>query len=219
MTQIQKATILHTLYHYKALGYEYIDEIKPKIKPSTSLPNSLDKMQSFISSCHLCDLAKSRKNIVFGEGNINADLMFVGDVPSASEDSMAKAFVGRSGELLNKIIQNVLGLKREDVYLTNIVKCRSQNDKALTNEQIHACVGYVLQQINIIKPKIIVALGSTSFQALSQQHLINIQKARGQIFTCNNAKLIPTFHPSYLLRNPSAKKLVYQDMLKVKGLL
>lgn len=222
MTSIQKAHLLHQLYQYRALGFEYTKEsgaLHSALDKSSNLSNSLDGMKNAVTSCHLCALSKTRKNVVFGEGNPQAKLMFIGEGPGANEDASGRPFVGRAGELLTRIITNVLNLTRQDVYIANIVKCRPPKNRVPTMEEVDACKPYVLQQIEFIKPKIIVALGSTSYHHLTQEYDTKISRVRGEVFDFMGAKLIPTFHPSFLLRNPSAKKEVFQDMLRVKGLL
>ncbi len=221
MTQIEKIRLLKLLYQYRAMGIEYFKEYNP-IRADINMPaniSSLTEIEEKIKKCHLCPLAKTRKNIVVGEGNPNADLMFIGEAPGANEDETGKPFVGRAGMLLTKIIENVLHLKREDVYIANIVKCRPPNNRVPTLEEVSSCKPYLLEQIKIINPKLIVALGSTSYHHLSEDYNMPISKIRGEILEFGNAKLIPTYHPSFLLRNPSAKKDVFADMLKVKNLL
>ncbi len=222
MVQLQKAKILYQLYQLKALGYEYIKETKARenaSEHSSDLPQSIDKMNDMAQNCYLCPLAKTRKNIVFGEGNINADLMFIGEGPGASEDEVGKPFTGRSGQMLTKIIENVLGLKREDVYITNIVKCHPPNNRVPNIDEVEACRAYLLQQIKTVNPKIIVALGSTSYHHLTKEYDTKISQVRGEVYDFGDAKLVPTFHPSYVLRNPTSKKEVYHDILRVKGML
>ena len=222
MTTIQKAKLLHQLYQYRSMGFSFIKENRPVETASEStslLPDSIEAMKPMVQSCHLCDLAKGRKHVVFGEGNPQARLMFVGEGPGTSEDETGRPFVGRTGELLNKIIQNVLGLQRSDVYITNIVKCRPAGNRVPNMDEVDACKPYLLRQIELVKPEIIVALGSTSYHHLTGEYETPIAQVRGEILTFGDAKLIPTFHPSFLLRNPSAKKEVFHDMLKVKSLL
>lgn len=222
MIKLQKARMLYQLYLYRALGYEYIKETKATqsaTKFSNSLPNSLQNMKPLVQNCHLCSLAKTRKNVVFGEGDPNAQLMFIGEGPGANENELGRPFVGLAGELLNKIITNVLEVKRQDVYIANIVKCRPPNNRVPTLDEVESCRPYIMQQIKAINPKIIVALGSTSYHHLTKEYGTKISQVRGEVFDFGNAKLIPTFHPSFLLRNPSAKKDVYHDMLRVKRLM
>ncbi len=217
---MEKAKLLKLLYQYRSLGFDYIKDYKPFIgKQNQHMYGSLREIETKVKNCHLCPLAKSRKNVVFGEGNPNANLMFVGEGPGANEDETGKPFVGRAGMLLTKIIENVLHLKRSDVYIANIVKCRPPNNRVPTLEEVAACKPYLMEQIALIKPKIIVALGSTAYHHLTDDYDMPISKIRGEIIEYGDAKLIPTYHPSFLLRNPSAKKDVFADMLKVKKLL
>lgn len=221
MTDVEQIRLLKLLYQYRAMGFEYFKEYKPleQGKEDPFLPNEINSLEKNVSNCYLCDLAKRRKNTVFGEGNLGAKLMFIGEGPGASEDESGRPFVGRAGELLTKIITNVLELSREDVYIANIVKCRPPENRVPTLEEVAACKPYLIQQIKMIEPKIIVALGSTSFHHLTGEYEMPISKIRGEVLDFGNAKLIPTYHPSFLLRNPSAKKEVFADMLKVKGML
>ncbi len=220
MKKHKKLHILNTLYIYKSLGLKYIDNIQDITQNNNStksLPNNLNNLQNIVQNCHLCQLSKTRKNVVFGEGDENADIMFIGEGPGATEDETGKPFVGKAGELLTKIIENVLFLQREQVYIANIVKCRPPNNRVPTPNEVESCLPYLLKQINLIKPKIIITLGATAYNNLTNDKT-SISKIRGEVLSFGNAKLIPTFHPSFLLRNPSAKKYVFADMKKVKRL-
>lgn len=219
MKNLKNALLLKQLYLLKQLGYKYTD-LTPfkKDEPDLSLPNTLDKLKKQAMECHLCQLSKSRTHVVFGEGNSDADLMFVGEAPGATEDSSAKPFVGRSGELLTKMIENVLSFSRSEVYITNIVKCRPRNNAEPTPAEAHTCQPYLLKQIELIKPRIIVALGATAYHYLSGDDT-NISKVRGTVIQKKGYVLIPTYHPSYLLRNPSAKKEVFEDLKMIKALM
>ena len=219
MKNLKNALLLKQLYLLKQLGYNYTSVTAFKEdEPNLSLPNTLEKLKKQALECHLCQLSKSRSHVVFGEGNPKANIMFIGEAPGATEDSSGKPFVGRSGELLTKMIENVLLIPRESVYITNIVKCRPGNNAEPKPTEVHACQPYLLKQIELIKPKIIVALGTTAYHYLSGDES-KISKIRGTIHQENGYKLIPTYHPSYLLRNPSAKKEVFEDLKKVKVLL
>ena len=220
MKKHKKLRTLNTLYIYKSLGLKYIDNIQDITQNNNStksLPNNLNNLQNIVQNCHLCQLSKTRKNVVFGEGDENADIMFIGEGPGATEDETGKPFVGKAGELLTKIIENVLFLQREQVYIANIVKCRPPNNRVPTPNEVESCLPYLLKQINLIKPKIIITLGATAYNNLTNDKT-SISKIRGEVLSFGNAKLIPTFHPSFLLRNPSAKKYVFADMKKVKRL-
>lgn len=220
MTKPEKIRLLKLLYQYRAMGFEYFKDYKPlEDKTSTILPNEFYSLEESVKGCHLCNLSKTRKNTVFGEGNQNADLMFIGEGPGNSEDAAGRPFVGRAGDLLTNIIENVLGLKRKDVYIANIVKCRPADNRVPTPEEVSACKPYLLHQIKMVNPRIIVTLGPTSYHHLSDDYDTPLSKIRGEVLQFNNATLIPTYHPSFLLRNPSSKKEVYQDMLKVKSIL
>ena len=220
MTQIEKIRLLKLLYQYRAMGFEYFKEYKPlSQKENFSLPRNLDELKNAVLKCHLCSLAKSRKNVVFGAGNLKADIMFIGDNPGVSEDEAGEIFTGRAGEMLTKMIENVLHLKKEAVYMANIIKCKTPENRVPTPGEVSSCKPYLMQQIQTINPKIIVALGSTSFHHLTGEYDTPIDKVRGVVMNFGKAKLIPTFHPSFLLRNPSAKKEVYADMLKIRSML
>jgi len=213
--------LLKDLYTHKFFGFEYFDDIKPTFKQKisqTSLTSFLN-LETIVKQCHICNLAKSRKNIVFGEGNENADIMFIGEAPGALEDEIGKPFVGRSGEILTKIITNVLKMQRSEVYITNILKCRPHNSASPTFEEASNCKDYLFTQIELVNPKIIVTLGATAYKYLTNDMEMSISKIRGSIIDFGGIKLIPTYHPSYLLRNPSAKKDVLEDIKKVKALL
>ncbi|NPA73993.1 MAG: uracil-DNA glycosylase [Epsilonproteobacteria bacterium] len=222
MQDIDRLKLLKELYTYKSIGYDYIEDIKladnKRQFSSHPLPDDLTALEQIVKNCHLCQLSKTRKNVVFGEGDPNAKLMFIGEGPGANEDSTGKPFVGRAGELLTKIIENVLLLKREDVFIANIVKCRPPGNRVPTDIEVKECIPYLLKQIELIKPSVIVTLGATAYKNLTLD-TTSVSKIRGEILDYNGIKLIPTFHPSYLLRNPSAKKFVYFDMKKVKILL
>lgn len=220
MTQIEKIRLLKLLYQYRGMGFEYFKEYMPlSQKENFALPRNLDELKNAVLKCHLCALAKSRKNVVFGVGNLKADIMFIGDNPGVSEDETGEIFTGRAGEMLTKMIENVLLLKREDVYMANIIKCKTPENRVPTPEEVASCKPYLMQQIQTVNPKIIVALGSTSFHHLTGEYDTPIDKVRGVVMNFGKAKLVPTFHPSFLLRNPSAKKEVYADMLKIRSML
>ena len=219
MKNLRNALLLKQLYQLKQLGYNYTNITAYKEDElDLSLPNTLESLQKQAQNCHLCELSKSRQKVVFGEGNPHADLLFIGEAPGATEDSSGKPFTGRSGELLTKMIENVLQLSRSDVYITNIVKCRPPNNQVPTPTQAHTCQPYLLKQIELIKPKLIVTLGATAYHYLTGDET-GITKIRGILHKQNGYTIIPTYHPSYLLRNPSAKKEVFEDLLKVKDLM
>lgn len=175
----------------------------------------LDKIKSKYKDCQKCPLAKQgRSQVVFGMGNPYAKLMFVGEGPGRDEDKLGIPFVGRAGQLLTKIIE-AMKLTREDVYISNVVKCRPPNNRTPLPNESDICKNLILfKEIEIIKPKIICALGATAAQGLLGYNT-NISKTRGIFFQFNNSLVLPTYHPAYLLRNPDAKKIVWEDMKKI----
>ena len=216
MTKTVKNQLLRNLYNLKSFGYEYhetLDFFSSEVK-NFKLPNNLDALKNSVEHCYLCELCKSRKNVLFGYGNANSDIMFISDEPSNSEDEMGAFYSGKSGELLTKMIENVLNIHKEEVYLTTLVKCKSLN--GLNNSNIDTCNDYLLKQIELIKPKLIVALGERTYSYLLKNNM-NFAQIRGKDLVYNGITLIATFSPSFLLRNPSSKKDAYYDMLKIKN--
>jgi uracil-DNA glycosylase family 4 len=184
----------------------------------TSAADSLAAVRADIGDCTRCKLhAQGRTQIVFGVGNPDADLMFVGEAPGADEDVQGIPFVGRAGQLLTKIIE-AIDLKREDVYIANVIKCRPPGNRNPEPDEVETCEPFLFQQIDLIKPKVIVALGKFAAQGLLRT-LDPISRLRGRVYDYRGAKLVPTFHPAYLLRNPSSKRDVWEDMKLVKRLL
>ena len=175
-----------------------------------SKESMLESLEMEVLSCRRCPLAAGRTNVVFGTGNPEAALMFIGEAPGHDEDLQGLPFVGKAGALLTKIIE-AMGLKRKDVYIANVVKCRPPENRNPLPTEILACEEHLVRQVDIIKPRVICALGKISSQALllTQEP---ISKARGVFQEYRGIKVMPTFHPAYLLRNPDDKKLVWQDM-------
>jgi len=169
----------------------------------------LNQLNSICSKCNRCRLHENRTNIVFGEGNPQTDLMFVGEGPGSNEDRLGRPFVGKAGHLLDKMLK-AIDLTRDEIYITNIVKCRPPGNRNPEESEIEKCLPYLRWQVKIIKPKIIVSLGSISAKELINED-IKITKDRGRIFTKGKIKFIPTLHPAYLLRNPNAKKDSWED--------
>ncbi|MCF6200817.1 MAG: uracil-DNA glycosylase [Hydrogenimonas sp.] len=202
----------------KELGVSYVPLIEKRSGPATTLPNDLGALEKIVSECRLCPLSKTRTKTVFGEGNIHASLMFVGEGPGAQEDISGRPFVGRAGDLLTKMIENAIEIPRSSVYIANIVKCRPPNNRVPTPEEAYTCLPYLMKQLEIVSPRVVVALGATAYHYLTGDKS-GITKVRGEIIDMGSYRIVPTYHPSYLLRNPSAKKEVYQDLLKIKRLL
>ena len=175
---------------------------------------SLEELRAAIGDCQRCKLCSGRTNLVFGVGNPHAALMFVGEGPGRDEDLQGEPFVGRAGQLLTDIITKGMGLKREDVYIANVVKCRPPENRNPEPDEVAACEPFLKKQIDLIRPKIIVGLGKFAVQTLLQSKM-PITKLRGNWHSYHGIKLMPTFHPAYLLRNPADKKLVWEDIKKV----
>jgi uracil-DNA glycosylase len=184
----------------------------------TNPADALSAIREDIGDCTRCTLhTLGRTQIVFGSGRPDADLMFVGEAPGADEDLEGVPFVGRSGQLLTKIIE-AIGLARDDVYIANVIKCRPPQNRNPEPDEVATCEPFLFRQIDAIKPKVIVALGKFAAQTLLRTE-DPISRLRGRLFDYRGAKLIPTFHPAYLLRNQSAKRDVWEDMKLVKKLL
>ncbi len=175
---------------------------------------ALKALREEIGDCRRCGLSNGRTNIVFGEGNPDAKLMFIGEAPGKEEDLQGRPFVGDAGMLLTRLIEK-MGLKRGDVYIANIVKCRPPMNRDPEIDEIEKCRGFVERQIEIINPKIIMSLGRISVQTLIGNTKLKITAIRGKFFDYKGIPLIPTFHPAYLIRNPKDKWLTWDDAQKV----
>lgn len=217
--------IVESLKAYAELERESGTEVfmRPTKEPpkaaqkSRSKEIALEVLRREILESKCCQLCRTRTNLVFGSGSPDAKLMFVGEAPGADEDLQGLPFVGRAGQLLTKIIESI-GLKRSDVYICNILKCRPPNNRVPFPTEILACESYLNRQIDIIKPEIICALGKFAAQTLLKVQT-PITQLRGKFYDYDGAKLMPTFHPAYLLRNPADKRLVWEDMKKIKTAL
>jgi uracil-DNA glycosylase family 4 len=194
-----------------ARGVSSLNDLRPHLLP-------LAVIREDLGDCTRCKLhTLGRKQIVFGVGNPNADLMFVGEGPGADEDIQGEPFVGRAGQLLTKIIE-AIGMKREDVYIANVIKCRPPGNRNPEPDEVAQCEPFLFRQIDAIKPKVIVALGKFAAQCLLRTS-DPITRLRGREYKYRDAILMPTYHPAYLLRTPSAKREVWEDMKRVKALL
>lgn len=179
---------------------------------------TLPVIREDLGECTRCKLhTRGRQQIVFGAGNPSADLMFIGEAPGHDEDVQGIPFVGRAGQLLTRIIE-AIELKREDVYIANIIKCRPPENRNPEPDEVAACEPFVFRQVQSIRPKVIVALGTFAAQALLRTK-DPISRLRGNVYRYGDARLIPTFHPAYLLRSPERKRDVWEDMKKVRALL
>jgi DNA polymerase len=187
---------------------------------SQTLPESgetIEEIRADIGNCTRCPLHEGRTKIVHTTGNFNAELLFVGEAPGADEDAKGEPFVGRAGQLLNKIIE-AIGLKREEVAIGNINRCRPPGNRAPTLPEAHTCRPFLIREIAVIRPKVIVVLGNTACQNLLDTK-VGITKLRGNFQDYYGVKVMPTFHPAYLLRDPSKKRETWEDMKKVRDYL
>ena len=181
---------------------------------ATHTSDAMEIIRVDLKDCKLCKLSPTRKNIVFGSGNPDADLMFVGEAPGADEDERGLPFVGRAGQLLTKIIE-AIDMSREEVYICNILKCRPPGNRNPDTDEIAACEQFLFRQIEAVKPKVICALGAFSAKTLLRT-TEPISRLRGHLVDYRGAKLMATFHPAYLLRNPNEKRKVWEDMQAIR---
>jgi uracil-DNA glycosylase len=183
---------------------------------SDALP-TLSILKKRVKECKKCSLADTRKNVVFGEGSVKARLLFIGEAPGEEEDLQGRPFVGRAGKLLDQMIDRI-GLRREEVYICNVLKCRPPNNRDPEPDEAEACKGYLLSQLEIINPKIICTLGRHAYNTLLGVDE-SITRIRGTLTTFKGTKLLPTYHPSFLLRNQNRVKEAWEDMERLKQLL
>ncbi|HUF18201.1 MAG TPA: uracil-DNA glycosylase [Thermoanaerobaculia bacterium] len=207
-------TLRHELGLLRDLGFTHLDvRAAPVVVADASDPSDWDSLEQKAKICTACRLAETRTQVVFGTGNRNADLMFIGEGPGRDEDLAGEPFVGRAGQLLTDIIK-AMKLTREQVYIANVVKCRPPANRNPEPDEMDACRPWLRRQIELIQPRVIVTLGRFALQSTMEQSLA-ISSARGRWLTLSGVKVMPTYHPAYLLRNPSAKKDVWSDMKQV----
>jgi uracil-DNA glycosylase family 4 len=180
-------------------------------------PETLEQIREDLGDCRRCKLAPTRKTIVFGEGNPHAELVFIGEGPGADEDEQGLPFVGRAGKLLNRMMQSV-GLKREDVYICNIVKCRPPANRTPESDEVNACSPFLYRQIEAIKPRLICCLGAPAVRTVLGIKE-GITKIRGKFYTFGSAQALATVHPAYVLRNPREEKILREDFEKIRDFL
>jgi uracil-DNA glycosylase family 4 len=193
-------------------------EITPQDEESLPQANeTLEDIWTDIGICMRCPLSESRTRVVNSEGNRQARLMFIGEAPGADEDASGRPFVGRAGQLLNKIIE-AIGLKREDVLIGNVNRCRPPQNRTPTLQEAHTCKPFLLREIAIVRPEVIVVLGNTAMKNLLDTKE-GITKLRGKFQDYKGIKVMPTFHPAYLLRDPSKKREAWEDMKTVRDFL
>lgn len=179
--------------------------------------HNLGEVYEEVSRCRKCDLCKTRTNTVFGEGNLKADLMFIGEAPGQREDEQGRPFVGPAGQLLDKMIA-AIGMTREDVYICNVVKCRPPYNADPKPEYAETCIPYLREQVRFIRPKVIVCLGRIAMQHVLRE-TAGITRIHGKIYERKGFYIVPTFHPAALLRDPDKKRLAWEDFKTIRDLL
>jgi DNA polymerase len=210
----------------KEFGFTHLDVGRPPLavgreekssangqRPTANESDLLGDLRAIAIACEKCRLSKTRTQVVYGVGNPKADLMFIGEAPGRDEDLQGEPFVGRAGQLLTDIIK-AMKLTRDDVYIANVIKCRPPENRNPEPDELDACRPYIRRQVELIQPKVIVTLGRFALQSLTEK-AYGITSVRGQWLEYNGVKVMPTYHPAYLLRNPAAKKDVWADMKKV----
>jgi uracil-DNA glycosylase family 4 len=202
------------LEYLKGMGIVSLPTSEIKVgEPNPSRVMTMEEVRRELGDCKRCKLHRTRQTIVFGEGNERATLMFIGEGPGYDEDVQGRPFVGKAGQLLTKIIESI-SLPREEVYIANIIKCRPPQNRNPEPDEIQSCTPFLMKQIRVIRPGIICALGTFSAQTLLKTDT-KISALRGKFFDLEGIKVIPTYHPAFLLRNPDRKREVWEDMKKI----
>lgn len=213
--------IIQQLEFFRDIGVEAVRVTEAREVPpanaavSTAPTDTLDGIRSDIGDCQRCKLAPTRTTIVFGSGNPNAEIVFVGEAPGYEEDQRGLPFVGEAGQLLTKIIES-MGIKREDAYICNILKCRPPGNRNPEPDEVLACSPFLKRQIAAIRPKIVCCLGKFAAQTLLQNGA-PISRLRGEFHDIDGMRVIATFHPAYLLRSPEKKREVWEDMKAIRA--
>jgi DNA polymerase len=205
----------HVLEFYQALGVSRLPLNLPDSPPlnSEDKGEALEELKRKFEACGACRLSKGRKTVVFGEGNPDARLMFIGEGPGREEDLQGRPFVGDAGKLLTSLI-NRMGFQREEVYIANVVKCRPPMNRDPQEDEVAACLPVLKRQVEIIAPEVIMLLGRVAAQTVLETK-VPISKLRGKFSSFQDIAVMPTFHPAYLLRNPKEKMLVWADAQKI----
>ncbi|WP_245534131.1 uracil-DNA glycosylase [Sulfurimonas autotrophica] len=213
----QNLVLLQNLYRLKAMGFEYIEHFNVNDKTNYEKPNTLEALAQNIASCHLCDLSKSRTQSMSGYGSKDAKLVIIDYSVSQAQDSSNSYYAGRSGETLKNMIEKVLHLSIDDIYLTHAVKCKPLQSNKPSPSEYNSCKNYLFSQLDFIKPKVIVTLGEDAYTHITGD--TNFENVRGHVIDYKEYKLIPIYHPQYLLRNPHLKKITLNDLKTIKSCL
>jgi len=202
----------------RELGFEYSDPFSINEKSLQTIPMTIEQLSQNISTCHLCDLSKSRTQSMSGYGNPHANLMIIDFSVSANEDETNSYYAGRSGETLKNMVQNVLKLSVDDVYFTHAIKCKPLNSNMPSDSEWESCQSHLFSQMEFVKPKVVVTLGEYSYAKVTGENE-NFQSLRGHVIDFKKYKLIPIDHPQFLLRNPELKKIALNDLKTIKSCL
>lgn len=218
MKSFQNLVLLQNLYRQKALGFEYSDPFLVNEETKQDKPTNMQELIRNISTCHLCDLSKSRTQSMSGYGDVNATLMIIDFTVSQTDDSSNNYYSGRSGEVLKNMIENVINLKIDDVYFTHAIKCKTLNSNTPSTSEFNSCKSYLFSQIEFVKPSIIVTLGEDAYYKVTDE-TENFEDVRGHVIDFKKYKLVPIYHPQFLLRNPELKKITLNDLKTIKSCL
>ncbi|QOG13058.1 uracil-DNA glycosylase [Arcobacter sp. FWKO B] len=218
MTRFKSIKILQALNTLKSFGYEYhMPVVITKEIPKIKLPNKIEDLRNIVNNCSLCSLSKTKKNILFGNGDINSDIMIVTFAPTELEDSTGEFYAGNGGQLIENIVTNVLNRDKNEVFITSFLKCKPNFNDTSTEDAIEACKSYLYQQIVLIKPKIVVLFGENVYKAFLNKE--DFEYIKGSIFDYNGYNILATYEHMHILKNPTLKKEVFVNMLKIKSFL
>lgn len=220
MNSYQNLALLENLYRLKALGFNYVDPVNPNKDQSqtSSLPNSYETLNHTIKGCHLCDLSKSRTQSMTGFGSTHPKILFLDAFVSSAEDESNTYYAGRSGAMLRDMIEKVLNLTLNEVYMTHAVKCKPFGFQQPSSSECSSCSPYLHKQLEILSPKLIVTLGEDAYRLLTHDES-DYDRVRGHIIPFGNNSIIPIHHPTFLVRNPSFKKEAMRDLTTIKEAL
>ena len=218
MVGMSREEIAAQLEFYREIGISHLDvgQATPS-KPMIETRMTLDDIREDLGDCSRCKLSGSRTTIVFGSGNPDAKLMFIGEAPGSEEDRQGLPFVGRAGQLLTKIIESI-GLQRDDIYICNVLKCRPPKNRNPEADEVETCSPFLRQQLEAVRPEIVCCLGTFAAQMMLGMK-VPISKLRGRFHDIEGIRFIATFHPAYLLRNPGKKREVWNDMKQIRAAL
>lgn len=209
---------LKGLYRLRFIGERYSEKLKPLDSKSLNLPSDLDRLNSSINECFLCELSKSRNRSILGGGNRESSIFFVSDLPGVREDESGCPLSGRVGAKFDEIIWKMLGFRRDEIYISQLLRCKPPQNRNPQSSEMITCRSYLLKEIELVDPKVIVTLGALAYRYLNDD-TTELSKIHGDIFEFNSRYLIPTLSPADIIKNPSKKKDIYYDFLKIKSFL